>query len=203
MYSRIPMPKIEWNEQNKRYSLCFFPLVGAVIGLLVMLWQRICEQIGFGGFAYAAITVLINIIITGGIHLDGFCDTSDARASWGDAEKKLSILKDSHIGAFAAIKLAVYLIVYTAMLSEPADKHTTLFVLSVCAAASCAVMISVSTMTGLAAAASALVAFAYYHYVAYKEFGGVTGDLAGWFLQICELFTAIASAVVYKLTEVL
>ena len=245
MYSRIPMPKIEWNEQNKRYSLCFFPLVGAVIGLLVMLWQSICEQIGFGGFAYAAITVLINIIITGGIHLDGFCDTNDARASWGDAEKKLSILKDSHIGAFAAIKLAVYLIVYTAMLSElytsrgteiiacgyvlsrslsglaavtfkaakkdgtlqsfaqPADKHTTLFVLSVCAAASCAVMISVSTMTGLAAAASALVAFAYYHYVAYKEFGGVTGDLAGWFLQICELFTAIASAVVYKLTEVL
>ena len=32
MYSKIPVPQAEWNERNMRYALCFFPLVGAVIG---------------------------------------------------------------------------------------------------------------------------------------------------------------------------
>ena len=28
MYSRIPVPKVEWNEENRRYALCFFPVIG-------------------------------------------------------------------------------------------------------------------------------------------------------------------------------
>ena len=34
MYSRIPVPQAEWTEKNLRWALCFFPLVGAVIGAL-------------------------------------------------------------------------------------------------------------------------------------------------------------------------
>ena len=30
MYSKIPMPRVEWNEKNMKYAMCFFPLVGAV-----------------------------------------------------------------------------------------------------------------------------------------------------------------------------
>ena len=32
MYSKIPMPQAEWNEKNMRYTMCFFPVVGVVIG---------------------------------------------------------------------------------------------------------------------------------------------------------------------------
>ena len=32
--------------------------------------------------------------------------------------------------------------------------------------------------------------FLYYRLTAYKKFGGITGDLAGWFLQLCELTAA-------------
>jgi len=28
MYSKIPMPRVDWNEKNMRYAMCFFPLVG-------------------------------------------------------------------------------------------------------------------------------------------------------------------------------
>lgn len=244
MYSRIPMPRIEWREENRRYSLCFFPLVGAVIGVLVMVWQRLCEWLCFGSFTYGAVAVLISILVTGGIHLDGFCDTCDARASWGDRERKLEILKDSHIGAFAAIKLAGCLIVWTALLSElsapdcaavtalgyvlsrslsgltavtfkaakkegslqsftlPAHRSITLFVLSFAAALSCGAMMWISFFMGLAAAGAALLSVGYYRLVAYREFGGITGDLAGWFLQICELSIAAAAAVAYRITEV-
>ena len=28
MYSRIPMPMFEWKEEDMKYAMCFFPLVG-------------------------------------------------------------------------------------------------------------------------------------------------------------------------------
>ena len=31
MYSKIPMPRVEWNEKNMKYAMCFFPLVGTAI----------------------------------------------------------------------------------------------------------------------------------------------------------------------------
>ena len=36
MYSRIPMPRSEWTDENKSYAMCFFPWIGAVIGLCLM-----------------------------------------------------------------------------------------------------------------------------------------------------------------------
>ena len=31
MYSKIPVPGVEWNEKNMKYALCFFPVVGVII----------------------------------------------------------------------------------------------------------------------------------------------------------------------------
>lgn len=42
---------------------------------------------------------------------------------------------------------------------------------------------------------ASLPVFAYYRYKAYREFGGINGDLAGWFLQLCELMTLICAMV--------
>ena len=92
MYSRIPVPQVEWKEENRRYSLGFFPLVGAVTGGLVFLWRLLCGNISAGPWIFAAGAVLIPVLVTGGIHLDGFCDVTDAKASYGDREKKLEIM---------------------------------------------------------------------------------------------------------------
>ena len=43
MYSRIPVPQAEWTEKNLCWALCFFPLVGAVIGALGLVgvwWNK-------------------------------------------------------------------------------------------------------------------------------------------------------------------
>ena len=37
MYSKIPMPRIEWNKENMKYTMCFFPLIGVVTGALIYL----------------------------------------------------------------------------------------------------------------------------------------------------------------------
>lgn len=38
MYSRLPVPQVEWNEKNMKYAFCFFPLIGIFVGGAVWLW---------------------------------------------------------------------------------------------------------------------------------------------------------------------
>ena len=37
MYSKIPMPMADWNKENMKYTFCFFPFIGLVIGALSYL----------------------------------------------------------------------------------------------------------------------------------------------------------------------
>ena len=88
MYSKIPVPIVEWNEKNMKYAMCFFPVVGAVTGVLQLLTGRILlEYTACGKLFFAIAMALIPVIVTGGIHLDGFADTVDALSSYGDRRK--------------------------------------------------------------------------------------------------------------------
>ena len=95
-YSKIPMPHVDWSEENKRYSMCFFPLIGVAVGLVLAAWLWICKLLDIGPFLQGSIAAILPLIITGGIHMDGFMDTMDAMASWQTRERRLQILKDSH-----------------------------------------------------------------------------------------------------------
>lgn len=118
IYSRIPVPQFAWKEEDMKYMLCFFPWVGAVIGICLYLWCRLCGRFAIGNLCRTMIGAVIPLVVTGGFHVDGFMDTMDAFHSYGSREKKLEILKDSHIGAFAVIMLAVYGLLYLGALSE-------------------------------------------------------------------------------------
>ena len=102
------MPRVEWNEKNMKYAMCFFPLVGAVIGGLMLLVRFLCGRFGFNTSVYAVVMTALPVLVSGGIHTDGFIDTVDALSSYGDKEKKLEILKDPHTGAFAIIACCSY-----------------------------------------------------------------------------------------------
>ena len=117
-YSRIPVPQVEWNEENRRYAMCFFPLVGLVTGLILWGWLALCDALKGGALLRGAVAALLPLLITGGIHMDGYMDTIDALASWQPKEKRLEILKDSHTGAFAVMGCAGYLLLSTALFSE-------------------------------------------------------------------------------------
>lgn len=121
VYSKIPVPQFEWTEADMKYMLCFFPWIGAVIGCCVYLWSRLCGIFDIGGICRTLIGAAVPLILTGGFHVDGFIDTMDAFHSYQPKEKKLEILKDSHIGAFAVIMLAVYGMLYIGTFSEITD----------------------------------------------------------------------------------
>lgn len=230
MFSHIPMPHFTWQTQNMRYTMAFFPLVGLVVGAIVTGWAWVCSLFSLGGLLQGAGFAILPVLLTGGIHLDGLCDTADALASHANQEKKLAILQDSHIGAFGAIALALYLLAFTAVTSElaitwpfifgviflfvlsrslsglavvffPCAKNSGLVHTFADAAArkssaiilatffllSSAGLLFFARWGGLFAIIGALLTLLYYRRTALKQFGGITGDLAGWFLQLCEL----------------
>ena len=229
MYSKIPMPRVEWEKENMRYALCFFPLVGAVIGVLVSLWKGMQEQFAFGTLLFACIGAVIPVLVTGGIHLDGFLDTVDALSAYASQEKRLEILKDPHTGAFAIISLCCYFLLCVGIFSEMRTERlfaaTLVFVFSRSLSGISVVTFQAAKNSGLlrtfqdgaqkrnvrivlifwlfatvvgfyltaglcgvAAAVVGLAVFFYYYQFSRKQFGGITGDLAGYFLQLCELF---------------
>lgn len=118
MYSRVPMPQVEWKEENRRYSLALFPFVGVIIGALLILWTYLCGILNAGKWLYAAVCCIIPIVVTGGIHADGFCDVTDARSSYANREKKLEIMSDPHVGSFAVIYTILYFVLQFGLFSE-------------------------------------------------------------------------------------
>lgn len=45
MYSKIPVPQVEWTKEKMSHAMCFFPLVGAIEGCFLGLWLFIAGAI--------------------------------------------------------------------------------------------------------------------------------------------------------------
>jgi adenosylcobinamide-GDP ribazoletransferase len=98
------------------------PLVGGVIGLI---WVSIANLLVYSGahaMLAAAVSSLAPFILAGLLHLDGYMDTCDAVLSRRPLEEKLRILKDPHIGAFAAIMLGILFVLQFAALYAIIDR---------------------------------------------------------------------------------
>lgn len=118
MYSKFPVPTVNWTRERMGYVMCWFPVVGVIEGLALWFWQWAGGRLGFTDAGNALVAAALPLIVTGGIHMDGFLDTMDAIHSYGDREKKLEILKDPHVGAFAVIGCGGYLLLYAAAAYE-------------------------------------------------------------------------------------
>lgn len=234
MYSKLPMPKVEWTKENMKYAMCFFPWIGIVIGLFYVLLVSVWEFVPSHETLRNVILCILPVLITGGIHVDGYIDTIDARHSYQSRERKLEILKDPHVGAFAIIWIVIYFLavygftselslesawvvaigfVYSRSLSGlgvvtiPSAKKDGLLVSFSSTAETkkvrytmylyCAVcigaMIIANPIMGIVGAVTGIVVYLTCRNMAFKEFGGITGDLAGYFLQKCELTILIVS----------
>ena len=143
-YSAIPVPQFEWNDRNMKYAICFFPAVGIFCGAALWGWFALAKLLGISSFFFAMVATCLPLLITGGIHMDGYMDTVDALASHQSRERKLEILKDPNCGAFAVIYCGVYLLAYAGLSHELFTANCVLvicptFVLSRALSALCAV----------------------------------------------------------------
>ena len=116
LFSVVPMGRVE--PDRARYMLCFFPFVGLVLGGLMLGLSYLGQRLLMGDVFMGCALCVLGILFTGGIHLDGWMDVSDALSSWQGRERRLEILKDSHVGAFACIRLAALLLVQVGAYSD-------------------------------------------------------------------------------------
>ncbi len=107
--TRIPINKaIDFNHENIRRSTYFFPYIGALLGAIAALSYYVLLPLNADIASF--VTVLMIIVLTGGLHLDGLSDTADGFYSARDKEKMLVIMKDSRIGAFGVISLVLIIL---------------------------------------------------------------------------------------------
>lgn len=105
------------SEQDLGRSVLFFPVVGLAIGAFLMGCAQLLGLILAPALS-AALLLLVLVLITGGLHLDGLADLCDGLAAGGGRERILSVMKDPHIGAFGVIGLGVVLILKYALFGE-------------------------------------------------------------------------------------
>ncbi|NLA85737.1 MAG: adenosylcobinamide-GDP ribazoletransferase [Clostridiales bacterium] len=244
MFSTIPLPTLKWREDNMRYMMALFPFVGVAVGLVIWAWLWVSETLGFGAVLRSAGLTLLPVAVTGGIHLDGFCDTADALASRASQERKREILKDPHTGAFAVIGVVSYLLLYFALGTEieityptpllpglmfvlsrtlsglavllfpanagkgllstfkdSAGKKASIIILVLFLALSITGLIYFDTLTGIVMTLVAIFCLCYIYVMSRRQFGGMSGDLAGYFLQLCELMMLASIIIIQKVVS--
>jgi adenosylcobinamide-GDP ribazoletransferase len=239
------MPTLDWEKGNMRYALSALPLIGILIGALYALWFWVCGEFSLGILLKAAGFTAIPVLVTGGIHLDGFCDTTDALSSRAPRERKLEILKDPHIGVFAVIAVLVYMLICLALFTElefdwnmilllglvlvisrslgglvsllyPTAKAGNLMdtmrdrssrgaVILLCLwlALALAAACFLDLWAALAIAAAAALIMLYVRVMAVRQFGGVSGDLIGYLIQLVELLALAALVCLQKVMMIL
>ena len=112
--------RTDWRDEDFSRSVPYFPLVGLVIGAFLGAVNYALVMVAAPDFMRAALLILAEIIITGGLMYDGFMDTSDGVFSARSRERMLEIMKDSHVGSNAVLavivlillKVSAYLAIY-------------------------------------------------------------------------------------------
>tara|TARA_R110000751_G_scaffold42979_1_gene99440 strand:+ start:2944 stop:3678 length:735 start_codon:yes stop_codon:yes gene_type:complete len=95
---RAPSP------QESAESLLWYPLVGVVLGALLLLANELLA--GVDASLRAALLLALWVWLSGGLHLDGLADTVDAWVGgYGDRERTLAIMKDPACGPMGVLAL--------------------------------------------------------------------------------------------------
>ena len=232
------MPHFYWEENDMRDSLMFFPVVGVIIGFTEVAANQLCRYFDVHDLAAIILMLLIPVVITGGFHLDGYMDTTDAIRSYRSREEKLRILKDPNVGAFAVIGLVCVMLTFAAaaMIIYEADDFSLMLnvgVSFVCSKSisgllslilpkakkegmlyketegqkshvmvalliwyilSIAAVFVIDSETALLTVAVYMSCLIYYKNMTEKQFGGVTGDTAGYFVTVSELANIVLLA---------
>jgi len=117
----IPVPsawiKEEHNSSVQTGALIYYPLIGAIIGALLVMVDSLFSP--FSSLLSSAFLLTAWVLITGALHLDGLADSADAwLGGHGDKEKTLRILKDTHSGVAAMVAIVLVLLLKLTCINE-------------------------------------------------------------------------------------
>ena len=116
--TRIPLPfEIEAENADFEKGVVYFPVVGMLIGIFLFG----VTQLLYGHVDTLTLSVLLvffQVLLTGGLHLDGLADSFDGLFSYRDRERMLEIMKDSRIGSNGVLVLIFALLFKTVLINQ-------------------------------------------------------------------------------------
>lgn len=110
-FTSIPIPyNVPMEKEYIEKAIKTFPILGMIQGFIYSILLYTClTWTPLTPLSSAFIIWFATIVLTGGIHLDGWIDASDAYFSFQSKEKRLEIMKDPRTGAFGVISVIVLL----------------------------------------------------------------------------------------------
>jgi adenosylcobinamide-GDP ribazoletransferase len=109
--------KRELSQEQLGRATAYFPVVGLVIGVILAALNWLLYFILPHGVINALLIVVL-VVITGAIHLDGFADTCDGIAGHKTVEERWQVMRDSRTGAFGVVGVVLLLLVKYASLNN-------------------------------------------------------------------------------------
>jgi adenosylcobinamide-GDP ribazoletransferase len=104
--------------ENLANSMAFFPLVGMLMGVLLVLLRRLFYYLSVSSLVSDTLVLIFWIWLSGGLHLDGFADSVDGFLGGHNQEEILKIMKDSSTGAKGVVALVSLLLLKFVLLVE-------------------------------------------------------------------------------------
>lgn len=110
-FTSIPIPfELPMDKAHLEKSIKTFPLLGLLQGVIyALILYGFLHWTPFSILTAAFAVWIAGIMLTGGIHLDGWMDASDAFFSYQDRVKRLEIMSDPRTGAFGVLSVIVLL----------------------------------------------------------------------------------------------
>ena len=106
LLTRLPLPARDWDDARPAALAAWaYPLVGLVVGAIAACVAYCAHKFGAPAMVTAGLALTAMIVITGAMHEDGLADSADGLWGGNSAERRLEIMKDSHIGAYGVIAL--------------------------------------------------------------------------------------------------
>jgi adenosylcobinamide-GDP ribazoletransferase len=116
--TRLPVPRaVDFSPRALGWSVVLYPAVGLLIGAILLAARLLLQDAGPA--LASALVLLVWVLVTGGLHVDGLADSADAWAGGhGDAERSLEIMKDPRSGPIAVAAVVLLLLVKFGALAE-------------------------------------------------------------------------------------
>ena len=116
---RVPQ-RVGGSPEDLKRSVGLFPVVGIIIGLILAGAYWLLIHILPPGVV-SGILIAVGVVLSGGLHLDGFVDTCDGIGGHKDAQSRWQVMHDSRSGAFGIIGVVCLLLVKYASLNSVPD----------------------------------------------------------------------------------
>ena len=116
-FTRINVGKVEYTDGEFEKSIKLTPVVGIIIGLILLIASIVLCKIQ-NKLVVGFLITLIYLIVTGGLHFDGLSDSFDGLFSGRDKERMLEIMKDSRVGAFGVLAVVFSIIGYIIFIGD-------------------------------------------------------------------------------------